>query len=420
MACPVPERILFVSDDPAGRGGTEIRLMQDATRLASGRWHATVLVPARGHLHDMLTRAGIGTRILDFYHLPRFWRVRKAFPVDTWLTLFVNGWRFRRLLKREGIALVNSVAKETLIVWHTARVARAAGVPMIWSCGDTNPAVLGYCGRGLDQRVDRIIASSHHVKTALLEAGMTSPEKIDVVHNAIDLDDWDAATARIGVSLREELGIPRDRPVVGLVGRLDRVKGQRDFLLAAERVARANADAVFLLVGMIRPTSRWAPFADYYDEVEALMHRPALQGRIVVTGWRSDLPRVMAAQDVVVQPSLRETFGRVLIEAMAACRPVVATRVGGMPEIVVQGETGLIVPPSDPEALAQAILTLLRDPERRRAMGAAGRARVEARFSLSHRVRRLEAIYGEMLRSHRAQSGALRAVAPAGSGVALG
>jgi glycosyltransferase involved in cell wall biosynthesis len=401
MENPVPERILFASDDPAGRGGTEIRLMQDVTRLAPGRWRATVLVPARGHLHDTLTKAGIDTRVLDFYHLPRFWRVRRFLPVDAWLTLLVNGQRFRRLLEREGIALVNSVAKETLIAWHMARVSSAAGVPMVWFCGDTNPQVLAYCRRGLGQRVDRVVASSHYVKATLLDAGLDSPEKIDVVHNAIDLDDWDAGAAASRTSLRDELGIPRDRAVVGLVGRLDRVKGQRDFLLAAERVARVNADAVFLLVGVIRPKSRWAPFANYYDEVDALMRRPALQGRVVVTGWRADLPRVMAAHDVVVQPSLRETFGRVLIEAMAARKPVVVTRVGGMPEIVVEGETGLMVPPAEPDALAAAILTLLRDRERRRAMGEAGRTRVEAHFRLPQRALRLEAIYEDVLRRRR-------------------
>jgi glycosyltransferase involved in cell wall biosynthesis len=397
----MPERILFVSDDPAGRGGTEIRLIQDTTRLAPGRWRTTAVVPARGHLHDLLTRAGVDTRVLNFYHLPRFWRARKVFPVDTWLTLLVNGHRFRRLLEREGIALVNSVAKETLIAWHTARVAQAAGVPMIWSCGDTNPRVLAYCRRGLGRRVDRVIASSHHVKATLLEAGMTDPKRIEVVHNAMDLVDWDAGAASSGTPLRDELGISRDRPVVALIGRLDPVKGQREFLLAAERVARVNREVLFLLVGIIPPRSRWAPFADYYGEVQALMRRPDLRSRVLVVGWRTDLPNVMAAPDIVVQPSLRETFGRVLIEAMAARKPVVVTRIGGMPEIVVDGETGLIVPPSNPDALAAAILTLLRDPERRRAMGRAGRSRVEASFSLSQRTRRLEAIYEDVLRRRR-------------------
>ena len=105
----------------------------------------------------------------------------------------------------------------------------------------------------------------------------------------------------------------------------------------------------------------------------------------------------MASLDILVQPSLRETFGRVLIEAMASRKPVIATRVGGMPEIVVDGESGLLVPPEDPPALAAAILSLLQDPAHVRAMGEAGRCRVEEHFSLPRRTRRLEAIYDAVL-----------------------
>ena len=312
------------------------------------------------------------TRVLNFYRLPRFWRVRRFFPVDAWATILINMGRLRRLLRREGIALIHTVAKETLNVRNVAWVANAARVPMVWTCGDTNPKVLTYCRRGLGARLDRIIAISHHVREELLRAGMDCPDKIEVLHNAIDLEDWDKRTAAIDGSLREELGVPLGRPIVGLVARLDRVKGQHTFLRAAELVAQAYPNAVFLLVGVVRPTSRWAVFADYFREVEALAQRSALQGRVRFVGWRTDLPRVMSSLDILVQPSLRETFGRVLIEAMASRKPVIATRVGGMPEIVVDGETGLIVPPEDPPALAAAILSLLRDPVRSRAMGEAG------------------------------------------------
>jgi glycosyltransferase involved in cell wall biosynthesis len=226
---------------------------------------------------------------------------------------------------------------------------------------------------------------------------------IEVVHNAIDVQDWDRRPGEGGTSLREELGVPASRPIVGLVGRLNQVKGQREFLLAADLVARAHPDAVFLLIGIIRPTSPWAPLAGYFREVEALTRRPSLRGRVVLTGWRTDLPRVMASLDILVQPSRRETFGRVLIEAMASQKPVVATRVGGMPEIVVHGETGLIVPPEDPSALAEAILELLQDPARRHAMGEAGRRRVESHFDFAHRLRRIQSIYEDVLR--RRESG---------------
>jgi glycosyltransferase involved in cell wall biosynthesis len=393
----VSKAILFISDD-IGRGGTEVGLLQTATGLARERWCPLVIVPACGYLYEMCTRAGLDTRVLNFYRLPRFWRVRRYFPIDSWLTILVNGRRLKRLLQRERIALVQTSAKETLNVRNLARVARAAGVPLVWSCHDSNPKVLTYCRQGLGAKIDRIVAISHHVREELLRAGIEEPDKIEVLHNAIDIKAWDARTSAIDSSLREELGIPHNRPVVGLVARLDPIKGQRAFLLAADLVAQACPDAVFLLVGVVRPTSRWAVFADYFREVEALARRPTLQGRVLFAEWRTDLPRVMESLDILVQPSLRETFGRVLIEAMASRKPAVVTRVGGMPEIVVNGETGIVVPPEDPPALAAAVVSLLQDRARSQNMGEAGRRRVEERFTLPDRIRRLESIYNEMLR----------------------
>ena len=390
--------IVFVSDDPGGRGGVETGIVQRALALDRERWRPIVIVPARGHLYTMLTRAGVDVRVLNLYRLPRFWRVRRHFPVDSWLTILVNTRRFVRLLRRERAALVVTVAKDTFNVRNVARGARAAGVPVVWSCHDTNPAALTYCRRGLGARLDRILAVSEYVKRALLRAGLDAAEKIEVLHNAIDLKRWDTRATAGGPSLREELGLPADRPLVGLVGRLDRVKGQRDFLVAAEIVARADPSVMFLLVGVIPPASRWAPFADYFREIEALARVPVLRGRVTMCGWRGDLPRVMEALDILVQPSLRETFGRTLIEAMACRRPVIATRVGGMPEIVVDGETGLLVPPKDPAALAAAILELTGDREWRRAMGEAGRGRVEEHFEVAEHYRRLESIFDDVLR----------------------
>lgn len=399
----VPDTVLLISDDPAGRGGTEIRLLQTAMSLSRDRWRPLVIVPTDGYLYRMLKGAGVDTRLLNFYRFPRFWRVRRHFPIDAWVTILVNMVRFRRILKQERVSLVHTVAKQTFNVRNVAWAARTMGVPVIWSCGDTNPQVLTYCRRGLGSMLDRVIAISHHVKDALVRFGLEPSDNIEVLHNAIDLEDWDKQTSAMDGSLREELGVPADRPIVGLVARLDRVKGQDAFLLAAAEVARAHPSALFLLVGVIRPTSRWAVFADYFREVKALAERPALRGRVIFTGWRDDLPRVMATVDILVQPSRRETFGRVLIEAMASRKPAIVTRVGGMPEIVVDDETGFVVAPEEPSGLAAAILRLLQDPASRRAMGEAGRMRVEQHFSLPQRIRRLESIYHQVLDTRAAE-----------------
>jgi glycosyltransferase involved in cell wall biosynthesis len=312
--------------------------------------------------------------------------VRRYFPPDVWLRNLAGGVRLRRLLRREQVAVVYSAAKDSESVFHWARFARRSRIPIIWSCHDTNPRGLTFCKRGLEENVDRVIAVSNHVKSALLQAGLTSPDKITVLYNGLDLTRWDAELAGSPATLREELGIPPEPPVIGLVGRLDPIKDQLTFLRAATLVAQKRSDALFLLVGLSRPSSRFARFAPYYREILRQVRGPALRGRVLYTGWRSRMAPVMASLDVLVQPSTRETFGRTLIEAMATRKPVIASRVGGMPEVVADQESGLLVPKEDPQSLAAAIIKLLDDPPRTREMGEAGRRRVEKLFSLERRT----------------------------------
>jgi glycosyltransferase involved in cell wall biosynthesis len=354
--------------------------------MSARGWRAIVLVPAMGSTLQMCREAGLEVQLSRLYRRPRFWRVRRYFPPDVWLRNLGAVLRLRRLLRREQVALIYSAAKDSESIFQWARFARRSRVPIIWSCHDTNPSVLTFCKRGLGEQVDRVLAVSKHVKSALLQAGLASPEKITVIYNGLDLEWWDAELGGNPTTLSEELGIPPARPVIGLVGRLDPIKGQLTFLRAAALVAQIRPDALFLLVGLTRPASRFARFASYYREILAQIRSPALRGRVLSTGWRNRMAPVMASLDILAQPSTRETFGRTLIEAMATRKPVVASRVGGMPEVVADQESGLLVPKEDPQSLAAAIITLLEDPPRARQMGEAGRRRVEQLFSLARRT----------------------------------
>jgi glycosyltransferase involved in cell wall biosynthesis len=298
----------------------------------------------------------------------------------------VAALRLRRSLRHERIAVIYSAAKDSESILQWARFAKRAQVPIIWSCHDTNPKGLTFCNRGLGEHVDRVIAVSKHVKDALLKVGFARPEKVTVVHNVLDLKRWDAELAGNPTSLRDELGIQPAQPVIGLVGRLDPIKGHLTFLRAAALVAQKRPDALFLLVGFSRPASRFARFAIYYREILTEIRSAALSGRVLYTGWRNRMPPVMKSLDILVQPSTRETFGRTLLEAMATGKPVIASRVGGMPEVVADKESGLLVPEEDPQSLAAAIITLLEDPFRARQMGEVGRRRVEQLFSLERRT----------------------------------
>ncbi len=197
-----------------------------------------------------------------------------------------------------------------------------------------------------------------------------------------------------GAAIRREFGIPADAPCIGIVGHIQEWKGQ---LLVAEAVARARRQIPALRCLIVGGVHRLG--AAYGEQLKRRVAEPDLAGHVVLTGARRDVPACMDAMDVVIHASNREPFGRVLIEAMAVGRPLIAPREGGPREIVADGETGLLVPPRDPDALAAAIVTLMSDPARRAAMGRAARARAAAVFDIRQHARAVEAVFDDVLAS---------------------
>jgi glycosyltransferase involved in cell wall biosynthesis len=175
--------------------------------------------------------------------------------------------------------------------------------------------------------------------------------------------------------------------LLGLVARLHRQKGLGDLLAAVAWVRERVPDVRLLLIGE----------GELRDELEAQARALGLSGAVIFAGIRTDVAEIVAALDIFVLPSLWEGTSNAVLEAMAAGLPIVATAVGGTPEVVVDGVTGLLVPPRDPSALAGALVTLLQDADLRHRMGRAGRERVKQYFSLERMVRRTEALYEELL-----------------------
>jgi glycosyltransferase involved in cell wall biosynthesis len=194
------------------------------------------------------------------------------------------------------------------------------------------------------------------------------------------------------VGVRDEFGIPETAPVIGYVGRLEEEKGTQFFIEALPAISRALPPARYLIVGEA---------SDEQEEFDARarerVRELGIADRVSFTGFRDDVPDLIAAMDVAVVPSLREAFGLVNVEVMACGRPLVATRVGGIPEVVEDGTTGILVPPGDSGALAEAVLSLMADPGRRRAMGEAGRRRAAQFFDIRAHVRKMEDLYTEMV-----------------------
>ena len=189
---------------------------------------------------------------------------------------------------------------------------------------------------------------------------------------------------------RQALGLPVDRPVIALTGQLSEIKGIWDFVAAAHLLR--ETDAVFAVLGDDLKTG-----GALRRQMEAEVDRLALADRFRFLGFRSDAPDLVQLFDIVAVPSHIEPFGLASLEAMAAGRPVVATRTGGIPEVVVDGETGLLVPPKDPLALAGALSVLLADRTRRDQMGGRGEQRAGEVFSPAHHARALTALYDRLL-----------------------
>jgi L-malate glycosyltransferase len=311
-------------------------------------------------------------------------------------------WRFIRDLRRHRIQIVHTYNfYPNVFALPAAWLARAPRV--IASIRDT-----GVYQTPMQKRVQRlacrladcIVVNAEAVRRWLIDEGF-SPRKIVVIRNGVDLARFEKRGD--GRRLREELGVPPAAPIVAIVSRLHEKKGLDDFLEAAARIAVRHPQTRFLIVGDRLKFKDGAVVKDdsYSGGLVRLARSLGIEDRVVFTGFRLDVPEILQEVAVAVLPSLSEGLSNFLLESMAAGVPVVTTRVGGSPEAVLDGETGVLVPASDPRTLASAIESLLSDRDRARRMGQAGRRRMEERFSLEAMARATERLYRSVLTRSR-------------------
>jgi len=373
---PVPRRdpamdILYL-DHATELGGAEHSLLELLRALDRGRFAPTLACPA-GRLADRAAQLDVPVvhlaveKLKSRNPLASLWRLRRG------------SRRLRRLLADGGFALVHANTLRTAVYASTA--ARAAGVAFVWHVRDSR--VPGLTRAWLLRRCDAAIATSQFLAHSLGRS-----RKLHLVPNGIDPARVPPEAA--AAAFRSEFGIPPEAPVVGCLGRIRPWKGQGHFLQVAARLAAHLPEAVFLVVGS---TLFPDPGRDYQAELRAEAERLGITDRVRFTGHRDDPLAALGAMSIVANCSEHEPFGRVLIEAMACRRPVVAFRSGAVPEIVVDGSTALLVPFGDVDAMAQAVLDLVRSPMRAEAYGEAGRQRVAAHFSLQASTAKVEALY---------------------------
>lgn len=247
--------------------------------------------------------------------------------------------------------------------------------------------------RATMRQADALIAISQFVRRGALEAGYAD-ERIHVVLNGLDMDEWEAPTG--AETVRQEFGIAPDAPLLAAVGRLFRWKGHGELLRALAEALPQIPGARLLVIG--EDDMLAAHGASYRAELEELTRSLGLAEHVIFTGQRADVPRLLAAADVFALPSFEEPFGMVFLEAMALRKPVVALDNGGTREVVEHGRTGLLSAPGDQGGLAANLALLAREPALRARMGEAGRRRLEERFTAGRMATDMGRVYERLLR----------------------
>jgi glycosyltransferase involved in cell wall biosynthesis len=296
---------------------------------------------------------------------------------------FAAAWRLSRLIRRLQPDVVHAhdahgVAMASLALsFGSSRTARP---PALVASRRVDFRLRGNSfSRWKHRQVDCFIAASEAIRQLLVADGIPT-ERTITVHEGIDVDHVAAAPP---VDVHEAFWLPHRAPVVGNVAALVPHKGQRHLIEAAQLVVRQLADARFVILGE----------GELREALERKVREHHLEKHVLLPGFRLDVLGCMKSFDLFVMSSVTEGLGTSLLDAMACSRAIVASRTGGIPEAVADGQTGLLVPPRDHHAMAAAIVRLLKDDEERRRMGAAGFARVNARFTVDRMVAATAAVY---------------------------
>lgn len=379
------KNILFLN--PAGYiGGAEKSLIDLVTGLPRERFRALVVVLGPGPLAGELNRRGIETReillpstLLDLSRGTGKNRLMTVagLPFLIWPVMI----RLLRLIRRESVDVIHTNGLKAHLLGCT--ITLLTGRKLVWHfrnypTSNNYSRLFRYLAKIFPAG---IIANSRAVKERL-----GNLDKTRVVYNGIDLNFFHPDGNTHGS--REELGVTDRNLVIGAIGHFAPLKGYGDLIRAMPKVLEEIGRAKLIIVG----EAVYPAYRNYKEEIKQLAEQLGLTNRVIFVKTRESLPSILNTLDIFILPSWSEGFGRANLEAMAVGKPVISTRVGGIPEVVLDGETGLLVPPHDSDAIARAIIKLAKDRKLREEMGNAGRRRAEY-FSLKRMVEGVEDCY---------------------------
>lgn len=399
-----PRRVAYISHSSL-LGGERV-LLRLLSALDRTRTDPLLVIPSEGPLAEAVRSLGIATRVT-----PVAWWI----PATHWsapeFLAQLEGIEDRtstleQLLREERVELVHT---NVIVTMEGALAAARLSLPHVWhsrglfdekfppSYFNDLPFLLG----AVDALTDRVLCVSDAVSRQM--GSYCRKARLQVIRDGFDLEGFLSQPVESGPSFRARHGIPPDARLAVTVGGVQRRKGLLDLVEAAASLRRTRSDLVFLVVGA---ESDPAFAADLRSRIHAL----GLESFFRFLGFQANVATVLAHGALLVHPSHSEGFGIVLLEAMAAGKPVVATRCGGPEEIVAEGRTGLLVEPQNPSELAGAIEAVLSNPAAAAEMGRAGRKRV-ASFSLAETARLTQDVYDELPAVSSAEADARRRAA---------
>ena len=366
--------------------GAEFSLLSLMDKTDRERFDPILLLPEDGSFFKQANKAGIEaialSSLIRFGEPYRFYKLPKV----------VNAlYKMIHIIKQKRISLIHSNSPRVAYVGGMA--AKLSSIPSIIHVRDIHlsPFSQPLKARLLGSLSDRIIAVSSAVKDSIVSVTPSLESKINVVYNGMDIEGLDKRSIH---DVRHELGITKNTPIIGSVGLIHPVKGL-DILIQSAAIIKSRIPSIKVLIigGTLLENER-----NYKYELECLVRDLKLEDNVIFTGFREDVFDLIGAMDVLVHPAVYpEPFPRSLLEGSALKKPIVGTRVGGVPEILVHNESGLLVEPGDHASMARAILSLLENKEKAENFALEARQRVEKFFSLKRHVGNIENMYLKLL-----------------------
>ena len=363
--------VLFVLDQlPKALGGGERIVLKLAALLPQYGYRASILTFSADP-----DSAGLKSPPCPIYLLP----LRRTYDVNSLRAAF----KLKRFLQQQQVQIVQTFF-ESSDLWAGSVTKTMSDAKLIWSRRDMG--ILRGAKHHMAYRLmagmpDKVFAVSEQVRQHCIDVDRIAPARVLTIYNGLDVADWDRTIPQ---------GKIAERPLIVTVGNIRRVKGHDIFIKAAASVLQKFPDVAFQIAGEILDHG-------YFQELQDLVRDLSLADRFTFVSGVTNLPQYLSAADIFVLPSRSEGFSNAIIEAMAACLPVVATEVGGNAEAVQEGISGFVVPPEDATTLAEAIARLLSDPSRARAMGLAGRDLVVEKFTIDAMMNRITNVYASLL-----------------------